>query len=79
MKLRLLDSAAYEAVAAALAPTWRQDHEQENYFFDGTQGELNSQRAVLRCRFYGVDKKAVLTLKVSVAAPVGTRPDTQPR
>jgi len=63
VKLRLLDSAAYEAVAAALAPTWRQDHEQENYFFDGTQGELNSQRAVLRCRFYGVDKKAVLTLK----------------
>lgn len=37
---------------------------QENYFFDGPSKELNSRFVVLRVRFYDVDKKAVLTLKV---------------
>ena len=37
---------------------------QENYFFDGAGQELSSKRVVLRVRFYGGDKKAVLTLKV---------------
>lgn len=37
---------------------------QENYFFDGPAKELNSRFVVLRVRFYDVDKKAVLTLKV---------------
>jgi uncharacterized protein YjbK len=37
---------------------------QENYFFDGHAKELNSRFVVLRVRFYDVDKKAVLTLKV---------------
>lgn len=39
---------------------------QENYFFDGPSKELNSRFVVLRVRFYDVDKKAVLTLKVCV-------------
>ena len=37
---------------------------QENYFFDSAQGDLNSRRVVLRVRFYNVDQKARLTLKV---------------
>mmetsp|Transcript_30132 Transcript_30132/g.85068 ORF Transcript_30132/g.85068 Transcript_30132/m.85068 type:complete len:199 (-) Transcript_30132:32-628(-) len=63
IKLRLPDEAAYNSVAVLLADSWVQDHEQENYFFDGANEELNSQRAVLRCRFFGGDKRAVLTLK----------------
>lgn len=37
---------------------------QENYFFDGAGQELSSKRVVLRVRFYDVDRKAVLTVKV---------------
>lgn len=37
---------------------------QENFFFDGDKQELESQRAVLRLRFYNVDEKAVITVKV---------------
>jgi len=44
--------------------SYRTTHEQENFFFDGSKQELSSQRVVLRVRFYGVDKKAVITLKV---------------
>ena len=39
-------------------------HKQENYFFDGPAAELNSKCTVLRLRFYDVDKKAVITIKV---------------
>ena len=38
--------------------------EQENFFFDGAQKELSSQRVVLRVRFYNVDHKALITVKV---------------
>jgi hypothetical protein len=50
-------------------------HAQENYFFDGSKGELNSKRVVLRVRFYDTDKKARLTLKVGPCrAVMGGRP-----
>ena len=44
-------------------------HKQENYFFDGPASELNSKRTVLRLRFYDVDKKAVITIKVRGFSP----------
>jgi uncharacterized protein YjbK len=43
---------------------------QENYFFDGPNKELNSRLVVLRLRFYDIDKKAVLTLKVGHVIPL---------
>lgn len=63
VKLRLPDKAAHDRVAQLLAPGRRATHQQENYFFDGANKELSSQRAVLRTRFYDTDAKAVLTLK----------------
>jgi len=38
-------------------------HEQVNYFFEGSHGELEAKRSVLRVRIYDVDKKATITLK----------------
>ena len=38
-------------------------HEQENFFLDGPSKELSSRMAVLRIRFYDVDKRALVTLK----------------
>ena len=67
VKLRLADAAAHAALAAALQPGYRTTHQQENFFFDGAGGELSSRRVVLRVRFYGGDKKAVITLKVGFA------------
>lgn len=64
VKIRLPDRAAYDKVAQVLAGSLQATHEQENYFFDGSEKQLNSQRAVLRLRFYDVDKKAVITVKV---------------
>ena len=64
VKIRLPDRAAHERVAQLLSSGIKAVHEQENFFFDGANKELNSQRAVLRLRFYNVDKKAVITVKV---------------
>lgn len=37
---------------------------QENYFFDGSNRELEATRSVLRVRFYNNNDKAVITVKV---------------
>lgn len=65
MKLRLPSREAHAKVASLLAAGHKATHAQENYFFDGANGELNAQRIVMRVRFYDVDKKALLTVKVS--------------
>eukprot|EP00191_Tetraselmis_sp_GSL018_P003835 CAMPEP_0177599954 /NCGR_PEP_ID=MMETSP0419_2-20121207/13318_1 /TAXON_ID=582737 /ORGANISM="Tetraselmis sp., Strain GSL018" /LENGTH=251 /DNA_ID=CAMNT_0019092821 /DNA_START=242 /DNA_END=997 /DNA_ORIENTATION=- len=79
IKLRLAGSDDYDAVAAALAPAWKQDHQQENYFFDGAEGELSKELAILRCRFYDTDKKAVLTVKgkMKIKDGVGRAPEVE--
>lgn len=64
IKLRLPDKAAHDRVADLLKTSHRETHLQENFFFDGTNKELSSQRVVLRCRFYNTDKKAEITCKV---------------
>jgi len=63
VKIRLPDRAAYDKVAAVLAPGKTASHAQENYFFDGSSRELESTRSVLRLRFYNGDHKAVITVK----------------
>lgn len=51
-------------VAALLQGGLKATYAQENFFFDGPNKELSSERAVLRLRFYNTDEKATLTLKV---------------
>ncbi|CAG9463344.1 unnamed protein product [Pedinophyceae sp. YPF-701] len=63
VKLRLPDAEAHGKVLSLLSGSLGERHEQENYFFDGTEGELEQTLSVLRVRFYDVDKKATVTLK----------------
>ena len=63
VKLRLPNRAAHDAVEAALSPSLKATHQQENFFFDGPSHELSSRRGVLRVRFYNKDKRALITLK----------------
>ncbi|KAG1656327.1 hypothetical protein FOA52_006659 [Chlamydomonas sp. UWO 241] len=63
VKIRLPDRTAYDKIAAVLAPGLVVTHEQENFFFDSSAKQLEAQRAVLRLRFYDVDRKAVVTVK----------------
>ena len=65
IKLRLADREAHGKVAEALRAHFRETHKQENFFFDGAKRELSSKRTVVRCRFYNIDKRALLTIKVS--------------
>ncbi len=51
-------------MAELLKPHFRELHQQENFFFDGTSQEMSRAKLALRARFYGVDKHAVITLKV---------------
>lgn len=66
VKLRLPDAPAYSTLASALLPCFKQAHDQENNFFDGSEKELSSKRVVLRVRIYNKDKKAVITVKVGL-------------
>ena len=64
IKLRLPNKEAHGKVQKALEKSHRVQHAQENIFFDGTQGELDSAHRTCRVRFYNGDKKAVITSKV---------------
>lgn len=63
IKLRLPNRDAHAQVAELLKPHFRELHQQENFFFDGTSQEMSKAKLALRTRFYGVDKHAVITLK----------------
>eukprot|EP00250_Pteridium_aquilinum_P002775 c12995_g1_i1 orf=135-746(+) len=64
VKLRLPSAEAHQRVADLLAANHKVSHLQENIFFDGLKGELSSNKAVLRLRFYGGDaNKCVASLK----------------
>ncbi|KAH7616337.1 putative Triphosphate tunnel metalloenzyme 3 [Nannochloris sp. 'desiccata'] len=79
IKLRIPDSASYDALAQALIPCFKQAHEQENWFFDGAGKELSNKRVVLRLRFYDIDRKALLTCKGKqvLEGGVGTAPEEE--
>lgn len=66
VKLRLADKAAHDKFVELLAAGKRQVWEQENFFFDGENAELSSQRHVLRVRIYNETKKALVTIKGKV-------------
>lgn len=63
MKIRLPDSASHHRFSSLLSLFHLKTHRQENLFFDGAAGELSSQRAVLRIRFYDDDTRCVVSLK----------------
>ncbi len=79
IKLRIPDSASYDALSQALIPCFKQAHEQENWFFDGASKELSNKRVVLRLRFYDTDRKALLTCKGKqvLEGGVGTAPEEE--
>ena len=65
IKLRLGDEKAHDKLAAVLQPRLQATHQQENIFFDGAEQELSQQRTVVRCRFYNIDQRCLLTIKVA--------------
>ena len=65
IKLRLPDKAAHDKVAEALKDSYIETHDQENFFYEGSDKELNKAKVSLRTRFYGGDKKCVITMKVT--------------
>ncbi|CAM8940089.1 unnamed protein product [Rhodiola kirilowii] len=71
VKLRLPNSASHATVAAILSPYHIKTHLQENIFFDGANGELTSQQAVLRLRFYDGDARCVVSLKAKAVIQNG--------
>jgi len=79
VKLRIPDSASFAKLCQNLVPCFRQAHEQENYFFDGANKELSSQRVVLRVRFYDRTRKALITCKGRqvLEGGVGTAPEEE--
>lgn len=64
IKLRLPNKEAHDTVADALKDSYIETHDQENFFFEGSEKELNKAKVSLRTRFYGVDKKCQITMKV---------------
>ena len=67
IKLRLPNKEAHDKVAEALKASYIETHDQENFFFEGSEKELNKAKVSLRTRFYGVDKKCQITMKVRTA------------
>ncbi|OWM65958.1 triphosphate tunnel metalloenzyme 3-like isoform X2 [Punica granatum] len=63
VKLRLPDAAAHGRVLSLFGPFRRETLRQENFFFDGSENELSSKRAVLRVRFYNGQARCVVSLK----------------
>jgi uncharacterized protein YjbK len=63
VKLRIQDIQSYTKLSDILNPSYKTTHQQENFFFDGADGELNSKRIALRLRFYNGNKRCLLTIK----------------
>ncbi|XP_008228669.1 PREDICTED: triphosphate tunel metalloenzyme 3-like [Prunus mume] len=63
VKLRLSDTSAHQKLTDLLSPFHVQTLIQENIFFDGSNAELSSNRAILRLRFYDGVSPCVLSLK----------------
>jgi adenylate cyclase class IV len=63
VKLRLTGKPAHDSLVERLADSRQHVYEQENFFFDGSNAELTSNRCVMRLRFFNTDEKAVITVK----------------
>lgn len=79
VKLRLGGKDDYDRLAAALAPGAGPTYRQENFFFDGPDGELNARRVAVRVRLYNGDEKATLTVKGEQVLKdgIGRAPETE--
>lgn len=79
IKLRLPNKEAHDKVAEALKDSYIETHDQENFFYEGSEKELNKAKVSLRTRFYGVDKKCVITMKgrQSMVGGVGTATEVE--
>eukprot|EP01026_Neomeris_dumetosa_P027208 TRINITY_DN22121_c0_g1_i7.p1 TRINITY_DN22121_c0_g1~~TRINITY_DN22121_c0_g1_i7.p1 ORF type:complete len:243 (-),score=22.40 TRINITY_DN22121_c0_g1_i7:104-832(-) len=62
IKLRLAQ-AAHSSLLELLKPYYQTTYNQENYFFDGINKELSTQKVVLRLRFFNEKEKATITIK----------------
>ncbi|XXG52152.1 hypothetical protein AAC387_Pa03g0538 [Persea americana] len=71
VKLRIPDYAAHQKLSQLLAPFHSKTHLQENVFFDGSESELSSKRAVLRLRFYDGDSLCIVCLKAKAVITDG--------
>ncbi|KAM1038265.1 hypothetical protein ACFX13_033710 [Malus domestica] len=63
VKLRLPEAAAHQKLTDLLSPFHTQTLIQDNIFFDSSNSELSSNLAIIRLRFYDVDRRCVLSLK----------------
>ncbi|XP_059433458.1 triphosphate tunnel metalloenzyme 3-like [Corylus avellana] len=63
VKLRLPDAEAHRRVTEVLASFHDRTNRQENFFFDGSAGELSASRATLCLRFYDTNQRCVVILK----------------
>ncbi|KAE9602323.1 hypothetical protein Lal_00049432 [Lupinus albus] len=63
VKLRLPNAESHRHVTTLLSPFHVTTHRQHNLFFDGSNSQLSSQRAVLRLRFYNDNERCVVSLK----------------
>lgn len=71
VKLRIPDVAAHQQLSELLKPFHIKTHFQENVFFDGSESELSSKRAVLRLRFYDGDSLCIVSLKAKAVITNG--------
>ena len=70
IKLRLPDKAAHDKVADALKDSYIETHDQETFFYEGSEKELDKAKVSLRTRFFGGNKKCVITMKVIAIAAI---------
>lgn len=63
VKIRLGSASDHARVVKTLSPFLVKTHRQENFFFDGAESELTSQRSVLRVRFSDNEPRCMLSLK----------------
>ena len=67
VKLRLMTREDHAKAKSLFVTSHVATYDQENYFFDGQNQELLSQRQVMRIRFYNRVQRAVLTVKVPLS------------
>ena len=62
IKLRLPNKEAHAQVAELLKPSYKETHEQENFFFDGTNKEMTGAKLALRVRHHTQGARAAVRL-----------------
>lgn len=71
VKLRLKDKTAHDKVVSVLQGQQKQLYRQHNYFYDGPNRELSSNKTILRMRWFNDNEKVVITMKGKMAVQDG--------